>query len=165
MKSLLIALVSIGFLLVGIETSASSPILIEAFPPVDLVQASPPSEIRLRFDSPLNEERSSLQITDEAGRTIAIDPSTVAPSDQTVIFVSLPTLLEGAYTVHYQLAALGSSTTTVGSYSFTIDLPPPVLSLTKPLSGQSFPEGSQSLYNCKRASSTLISTTIGCVCM
>ncbi len=141
MKSSLIALFSIGFLLFGTENRATDIVLVEAFPPVDSVQASPPPEIRLRFDRPLNDVGSSIQITDETGHAAAINPSAVDPSDQTVIFASLPALVEGIYTIHYQLAALGSSTISVGSYQFAIDLPPPVLSLTRPLSGQSFPEG------------------------
>jgi methionine-rich copper-binding protein CopC len=143
MKSSLIALVGISFLLAGLGASESvaDPVLLEAFPPVDSVQASPPLEIRLRFDRPLNDEGSSLQITDGAGRNATIGASTISPSDQAVIFASLPALVEGSYTVHYQLAAQGSSTISVGSYAFTIDLPPPILSLTKPLSGESFPEG------------------------
>jgi methionine-rich copper-binding protein CopC len=141
MQSFLIALVNIGLLLLGPGNQAGGPVLVEASPGVDSVQESPPVEVRLRFDRPLNEEGSSLQITDEAGDVIAIDPATVSPSDQTVLSAPLPTLLEGTYTVHYQLATLGNSTISVDRYQFTIDLPPPVLSLTKPLSGQSFPEG------------------------
>jgi hypothetical protein len=50
-------------------------------------------------------------------------------------------LLEGQYTVNYQIATVGESTVLVGSYTFLLDLPDPILNLETPGNGAGVPEG------------------------
>jgi methionine-rich copper-binding protein CopC len=81
--------------------------------------ASPP-EIRITFSEPLVAAFSGLDLTDAAGKPVALGPATVDPDDNKVLVATLKAqLASGVYTVSWR--AVGADTHHVaGHYSFQV---------------------------------------------
>jgi len=143
-KSLPVLIASIflaASFLVGISPAYAQVELVESSPAPEAVLLAPPDRITLTFSQPLSDQGSSIVVTDEAGDPVDKGDAHVQPDDRHTLLVSLPALIEGTYTVTYTAAGLGYSIVTMGSYQFTVDLPPSRLMLETPVDGQSFESG------------------------
>jgi methionine-rich copper-binding protein CopC len=143
-KSLPVLIASIflaASFLVGTSPAYAQVELVESSPAPEAVLLAPPDRITLTFSHPLSDQGSSIVVTDEAGDPVDKGDTHVLPDDRHTLLVSLPLLIEGTYTVTYTAAGLGYSTVAMGSYQFTVDLPPSRLMLETPVDGQSFESG------------------------
>jgi methionine-rich copper-binding protein CopC len=145
MRKSMPALIAITLLaasfLSGTQPAYAQVALVESSPPPEAVLLAPPERITLTFSHPLADQGSSIQVTDEAGEPVDDDDAEVSADDRHILQVSLPPLIEGTYTVTYTAAGLGYSIVTMGSYQFTVDLPPSRLMLETPVDGQAFEPG------------------------
>lgn len=133
-------------LLLAIFTGPASAVyaqshLVKASPGPDETVGLPPAEVRLVFDHPLLAEGSSLHVTDKDGAPVEKSGGRIDPANPFALVVPLPVLFEGQYSVTYTAATVGSSTILADKYSFTLDLPSPILNLTVPTNGQAFHAG------------------------
>ena len=143
-KSLPVLIASIflaASFLVGTSPAYAQVVLVESSPAPDAVLPAPPERITLTFSDPLSDQGSSIHVTDDAGDPVDKGDAHVLTDDRHTLLVDLPVLIEGTYTVTYTAAGLGGSTVTMGSYQFTVDLPPSRLMLETPVDGQSFESG------------------------
>lgn len=115
--------------------------LVRATPGLDSTINLPPTEVRLSFDHPLLAAGSSLHVTDKDGKPVGRGDGHIDSADSFSLVITLPVLFEGTYTVSYTAATVGSSTILADTYTFTIDLPDPILNLAVPTNGQSFQPG------------------------
>lgn len=129
-----------SLLLVATPAHAQAAI-VAAMPAPGQPVSAPPGEVRLTFDHPLLDQGTLLSVTNEAGDRIDNQDSRIDLDNRFELVVTLPPLPEGQYTVTYVVASVGNSTILAGSYSFTIDLPDPVITLVTPKPGQVFDLG------------------------
>ena len=115
--------------------------LVSAIPGPDSTISLPPDEVRLVFDHPLLAEGTSLHVVDQNQVPVEKGSGHIDPANPFALVASLPVLFEGQYTVSYTAATVGSSTILEGTYTFTLNLPEPVLSLTFPTNGEAFQPG------------------------
>jgi methionine-rich copper-binding protein CopC len=115
--------------------------LVKAAPGLDATINLPPTEVRLVFDHPLLAEGTSLHVSDKGGARVEKSNGHIDPADAFALVVSLPVLFEGQYTVSYTAATVGSSTVLADTYTFTLDLPNPILNLSIPGNGEAFAPG------------------------
>lgn len=141
----LVALIIILADLIAPSSAEAQPSLISASPAPDSVLAASPTEIILTFDRILVISGTTIEITNEQGDRIETGSVNIDPANRFLVMASVPTLIEGRYTVRYEAASVGSSTRIAGSYQFTVDLPPPRLTLITPVDGQSYQTGSVTL--------------------
>jgi methionine-rich copper-binding protein CopC len=138
---LIAAVVGVASFLTGTSPVYAQVALVESSPAPEAVLPAPPETITLTFDHPLSDQGSSIRVTDEAGEQVDDGDAQVSADDRHILSVSLPLVVEGTYTVTYTAAGLGYSTVTMGSYPFTVDLPPSRLMLEVPVDGQAFESG------------------------
>lgn len=90
----------------------------EQHPSAGQTLAAPPTEIRIKFDAPIEKLFAKLQVLDADGRDHAVGAPDVS-SDGTELASKVEALKTGEYTVKW--AVLGVDTHhTEGSYSFTV---------------------------------------------
>ncbi|SAK91782.1 copper resistance protein CopC [Caballeronia hypogeia] len=80
---------------------------------------SPPSEVRINFDGPLEPAFSSLTVTDASGKQVNVAKAAVDAQHQETMAVALPPLQSGHYTVHW-VAVASDGHRTHGDYGFDI---------------------------------------------
>ncbi|KIG01764.1 copper resistance CopC family protein [Caballeronia concitans] len=80
---------------------------------------SPPGEVRINFDGPLEPAFSSLVVDDATGKQVNIAKSGVDAQHQEVMAVALPPLQPGHYTVHW-VAVASDGHRTHGNYGFDV---------------------------------------------
>jgi methionine-rich copper-binding protein CopC len=78
-----------------------------------------PMQVSIRFDGPLEPVFSSLTVTDATGKQVNTAKASVDPQRPAVIFVPLPPLATGRYTVHWA-AVSADAHRTHGDYTFNI---------------------------------------------
>ena len=90
----------------------------DQYPSAGQMLAAPPTEIRIKFDAPIEKLFAKLQVLDSEGKDHAIGAPEVS-SDGVLMTAKVEALKPGEYTVKW--AVLGVDTHhTEGSYSFTI---------------------------------------------
>ncbi|SAK50701.1 copper resistance CopC family protein [Caballeronia ptereochthonis] len=80
---------------------------------------SPPGEVRIVFDGPLEPAFSSLTVTDASGKQVNAAKAVVDSQHQEAIAVELPPLKSGHYTVHW-IAVASDGHRTHGDYGFDV---------------------------------------------
>jgi methionine-rich copper-binding protein CopC len=138
------AVVMAAFILAAIASprvALAQAAIVSASPGPNQTVALPPPEVRLITNRPVIAGLSSIGVLDASGQAISSVTAGGDPDDPFAFVVSLPVLLEGQYTVNYQIATLGESTVLVGSYTFLLDLPDPILNLETPANGAGVPAG------------------------
>lgn len=126
------------FSLIRVMPAHAQTALVSSSPSADAVIPNSPERVILTFNHILVDQGTEVWVTNEAGERIDKGDAAVDPSNRFAVFVSLPLLPEGLYTVSYAAVGLGDSTITVGDFQFAIDLPPPRLALKTPVNGQAF---------------------------
>jgi len=112
-----LALLVVGF----IATSASAhPTLKSAMPPAEGVVASAPPEIRLNFSEAVIPKFSTVDVKDQAGKSIATGKVAINPNDarQLVLALEVP-LQAGTYTVQWNVVSVDTHRVN-GTYSFKV---------------------------------------------
>lgn len=107
------------FLFFGSETALSHSFVIEETPIANSSLDVSPTEARVTFNSPIEIELSSLIVRNQNG----IEITTEAPlfnEKQTEIFVTLPPLEGGSYTVEYYVVSSNDGHPISGDYSFHV---------------------------------------------
>ncbi len=117
------------------------PVLILASPPADTAVTELPQRVTLTFDCLLSDRGAAIAVLNEAGERVDLRDGHVDPANRFTLVASLPPLPEGRYQVSYSASALGGSTLIASGYSFTIDLPDPILQMLSPVNGQAFQLG------------------------
>lgn len=95
--------------------------LVEATPAADAVLTEPPGEVRLVFDEPLDADKSSVEVLDPGGATIA--EGAVPASDPDTIVADLPALAPGVYEVRWTAGSTDGHLVR-DTYTFTVDAAP-----------------------------------------
>ncbi len=90
-----------------------------ADPKVGSTVKSPPSLVRIWFDSALEPAFSTITVQNSSGGRVDAGDCRVDPSDPTLLEVSLPPLPPGIYRVFWNVVARDTHRTT-GDYTFMI---------------------------------------------
>jgi methionine-rich copper-binding protein CopC len=90
----------------------------EQHPSAGQTLTSSPSEIRIKFDAPIEKLFAKLQVLDSAGKDHATGAPAVS-SDGTELICKVETLKAGNYTVKWSALCIDTHHTE-GSYSFTV---------------------------------------------
>ncbi|WP_185949430.1 copper resistance CopC/CopD family protein [Microbispora sp. KK1-11] len=124
-----VVLLAAGGLVVGLfPGTAARPAyahayLLESSPVDGQVLASPPSEVRLRFDEAVSLGRRSIQLLDPTGKELAIDAAGYAEGRIDTARASLPRdLAEGTYVVAWRVTSVDSHVVS-GAFSFSVGHP------------------------------------------
>lgn len=80
--------------------------------------ASPPA-IVLAFNEPVEQAFSTVKLTNEQGKEIAIEKAIVDPADKKVLRTAIPVLINGKYTVKYNTVGRDGHKRS-GQYQFTV---------------------------------------------
>jgi methionine-rich copper-binding protein CopC len=134
-----------AFVLFGVAAPArpayAQATLLKASPGPGQKVGLPPPEVRLITSRPIIAAQSFLEVRTSADKLVQPVSVTVDPNDPFALVARLPILVEGEYTVNYQISTLGESTVLVGSYKFQLDLPDPILNLQSPTNGEGVAPG------------------------
>jgi methionine-rich copper-binding protein CopC len=87
-------------------------------PMVDSTVKSPPAEVDIHFDNPVEAMFAHLQVSDRSGADVTADAPAVS-KDGLTLSVKLKPLTSGKYAVKWSAVAKDSHRTE-GSYSFTV---------------------------------------------
>jgi copper resistance protein C len=82
---------------------------------------SPPAQVRIRFDSPIEPDFSKLRVIDSSNASETAGPPTVDPTHR-YLSVKLKALSPGDYSVRWSVVAEDGHRTE-GTYSFTVISP------------------------------------------
>ena len=96
--------------------------LVTSVPGAGVVLKDAPTELRLVFSEPLEDDFTSLELLDFWGATINLDPH-VSAADRRVLLASLPSLEDGAYTVNWTAFSAADGHVTAGFVAFEIGDP------------------------------------------
>ncbi len=106
-----------------------------AEPPIEGVAPSAPSQLRVWFTEAMRSQGSSLEVYDSAGNRVDAGDGRVDLNDpdRKLMFVGLPTLADGVYTVRWRTHSADDDHDADGSFRFGIGantvLPPPDTSI------------------------------------
>lgn len=116
----LMVMIAVALTWAGVSVAYAHAELREAYPPIGAVYRwERPSEIRLSFTQGVELEESTITV---ANRQFELQPTgdlQIDPSDDTTLFVSVPMLRSGTYTVNWKTASVDGHTIQ-GSYDFTL---------------------------------------------
>jgi methionine-rich copper-binding protein CopC len=129
------------FVLLRATPVHAQPQLVDASPAPDSVLLASPEIVVLTFDRVLIDRGTTIEVTNADGERVDNGDGSINSSNRFELSVTLPSLIEGEYTVTYTASALGESSFTQGSYRFIISPPPPLLSVVSPVNGQAFAPG------------------------
>lgn len=90
----------------------------EEHPTAGQTLAAPPSEIRIKFDAPIEKLFAKLQVLDAAGKDHVVGAPEISP-DGIELNAKVDPLKSGEYTVRWAVVCVDTHHTE-GSYSFTI---------------------------------------------
>jgi methionine-rich copper-binding protein CopC len=79
---------------------------------------TPPSQVTIKYDAPIEKLFASLQILGPASKDEAVGESEIS-SDQSTLSVKVSALKPGDYTVRWRVVGIDSHQTQ-GSYNFTV---------------------------------------------
>jgi len=117
---LLMGIAFISLLWAGGSVAYAHAELREAYPPIGAVYRwERPSEIRLSFTQEVELEGSTVTV---ANRQFALQPTGELqqdPNDKTTLFVTVPFMASGTYTVNWKTASVDGHSIQ-GSYDFTL---------------------------------------------
>jgi len=128
----------LGGLIGWVTPAHAQPNLVASTPAPDALLSTSPETIILEFDRALSNEGSWVEVTNEAGETFNTNNGKIDPDNRARLLTAVQALPEGRYRVTYNAVGIGSSTVSVGSFNFTIDLPEPTLSIISPVDGEAF---------------------------
>ena len=108
----------LGFLSAGVV-----PVSAHSFPESEAPAAGqtlnePPSEVRIKYDAPIEKLFAQLAVVDSTGQNLAQGAPTVS-DDGYILTVKLPRLKPGSYLVKWRVVGLDTHHTE-GSYSFSV---------------------------------------------
>ena len=78
-----------------------------------------PSSISITFSEAVEPKFSSIQLTDEKGKSVDSDASRPKPNDPKTLFLAVPKLTTGTYIVHWVSVAVDGHRLE-GSYKLTV---------------------------------------------
>ena len=78
-----------------------------------------PSSISISFSEAVEAKFSSIQLTDEKGKSVDSEASRPKPNDPKTLILAVPELTAGTYTVHWANVAVDGHRLQ-GSYKFTV---------------------------------------------
>jgi methionine-rich copper-binding protein CopC len=113
---------SIGLLLALLFATAPAwghATLLRATPPVGGRLATPPAELTLKFNEPIETAFSRIELHDAAGNAVALDKPQYLGGDPSTIAAPLPPLPPGTYTVIWRATSVDTHKTE-GRFQFTI---------------------------------------------
>ncbi len=111
-----------ALLAAGVMASSANahPTLKSANPPAEGIAVSEPTEIKLNFSEGVIPKFSSVELKDQAGKTIATGKVATNPKDQKELVVALQAPLKtGTYTVTWNIVSVDTHRVH-GTYSFTV---------------------------------------------
>jgi copper resistance protein C len=94
-------------------------IMVKSQPEVDGTIAEPPKQIDVWFNDKVGSEYKALAVIDSAGKRVDNKDIGQETFDQSHIYVTVPQLTPGTYTVRYRVVSLDTHIVT-GKYKFTI---------------------------------------------
>ena len=104
-------------------TAGVVPVSAHSFPESEAPAAGqalnePPSEVRIRYDAPIEKLFAQLAVIDSSGQNLAEGAPTVS-DDGYILMVKLPRLKPGNYLVKWRVVGIDTHHTE-GSYSFSV---------------------------------------------
>jgi copper transport protein len=119
-RTLLLGGAVVGVVVVGLAPAASAHAsLVRSDPPDNAVLASPPGQVRLRFDEAVSRVYTSARVLDVRGRTVPLPASPPMPTERLMV-LPLPSLSDGVYTVTWTALSQDDGHVTHGSIVFRI---------------------------------------------
>jgi methionine-rich copper-binding protein CopC len=107
------------FLLLGMYAAAAQPPrMLQSYPPAKAVVHSRDTGYSVRFDRPVDHEKSRLFIT-EAGRTMREMQPRLEAAPEVLYGTAVP-LPPGEYELHWEVISLSGGEVTTGSVPFTV---------------------------------------------
>lgn len=94
--------------------------LAESSPNANAVLESTPSEIRLRFTEPLESDFSRISLIDAVGNDVELPNTVIDAADNHMMYVPLPMLGDGLYTINWRVVSAADGHPTQGSFPFLI---------------------------------------------
>ena len=109
--------------LLGLLAAGVVPVSAHSFPELEVPAAGqtlnePPSEVRIKYDAPIEKLFAQLTVVDSNGQNLAQGSPTVS-DDGYILTVKLPPLKPGAYLVKWRVVGIDTHHTE-GSYSFSV---------------------------------------------
>lgn len=100
-----------------------APVAAHSFPEIETPTAgqtlsSPPAQVSIKFDAPIEKLFATLKVVDSAGKNVALGPPAVGIDERT-LSVKVPRLKPGEYTVKWGVVCIDTHHTQ-GSYTFTV---------------------------------------------
>jgi methionine-rich copper-binding protein CopC len=109
--------------LLGCLTAGVLPVSAHSFPESEAPAAGqtlnePPSEVKIKYDAPIEKLFAQLAVVDSTGKNLALGAPTVS-EDGYILTVKLPRLKPGNYLVKWRVVGIDTHHTE-GSYSFSV---------------------------------------------
>jgi methionine-rich copper-binding protein CopC len=105
--------------LVGIAGAAAHAFLSQAAPPVGVVVAAAPREIRITFSEAIEPAFSAIELATAEGTPVSTGRAAVDPGNSTQLVLPLPPLAPGRYRVSWHVVSVDTHRTE-GQYGFEI---------------------------------------------
>jgi copper resistance protein C len=100
----------------------SHAIMVKSQPVVDSTIAASPKQVDVWFNDKVGSEYKALAVIDSAGKRVDNKDAAQETFDQSHLYVTIPQLLPGIYTVRYRVVSLDTHIVT-GKFKFTIKTP------------------------------------------
>ncbi len=114
------ALAALAWVVLPASPAFAHAIILEASPSVGATVHAGAVDVRLRFNSRIDRQRSRLTLLDAGGKETAIKIDGNAPAD--VITTRIPSVAPGAYRLRWQVLALDGHITR-GDIAFSVTAP------------------------------------------
>jgi copper resistance protein C len=93
--------------------------LIGSSPPAESELSTPPEQVRLRFNEPVDAEFSPLEVRDADGERVDEGDARIDPEDARVVLADLEELPEGSYDVEWRVTSIDGHVVE-GRYGFAV---------------------------------------------
>jgi len=93
--------------------------LLETDPADEARLSGPPTEVKLRFNEPIEAEFNPVKVLDQQGKRVDQDNARVDPDDRRVVVADLKQLPKGSYTVEWRVISADTHPVN-GTYRFMV---------------------------------------------
>jgi methionine-rich copper-binding protein CopC len=117
-KTLMVAATVIGLMVVGEAIVCAHSFPESQSPAAGQTLDTPPSQVTIKYDAPIERLFASLRVLDAAGNNEAVGAPEIS-ADQSTLSIKVGPLKPGVYTVKWRVVCVDTHHTQ-GSYSFTV---------------------------------------------
>ncbi|HEX2742128.1 MAG TPA: copper resistance protein CopC [Rubrobacter sp.] len=110
---------SVAWVLLSSVPALAHANLVGSFPSAGLKSSTPPEQVRLRFNEPVDAEFDPVVVRDSEGDRVDEGDARVDPEDARVVLADLEKLPEGSYTVEWRVTSIDGHVVE-GRYGFAV---------------------------------------------